>query len=131
MDIATKAARIRSGEDSQHSTYVARRSAKPLHTRLLRALLRRSAESAGRAPARAPITSTDITSALVADTDGAETPAVPGEAVSYEVLSFIQLKEEIRARNEMRGEGETLGLGGSRLDLIERLIDDDARQYAQ
>lgn len=138
MDIATKAARIRSGHDSQHGSHRATPGSKPRAHALIREGLRRDAEAwRVQAPKAAP--RSRPTAGEVATASGAAAPdAASRQAASLpeilDGLSYRELQRLIREINqspEREAEGiEPLRATGPREDLIAEVLGAYAKHLA-
>lgn len=75
---------------------------------------------------------TDDSAAEVAGGVGSGEPGDTGDggggSSSYDGMNVGQLKDEIRARNEVRAEDDQLSLDGKKADLVARLDADDEAQ---
>lgn len=127
MDIATKTARTRSGEDSQHGRHVAVLPDKPAAHGRIRSLLRRG--DAERASAAAQARLPFVPRPTAGEIATASTPAdtASGQAVALpEVLhglSNIQLREIIDMLNDHLDDDCKLAVGGNKADKVERIVD--------
>ncbi len=126
MDIATKTARTRSGEDSQHGRHVAVLTPKPAAHGRIRALLRRhdaeraSAAAQARAPFRPRPTAGQIATGSASRDAAPRPPASLAEVLG--LLTNLQLREIIDGINGKLDEEHHLRVTGNKADLVERIV---------
>lgn len=125
MNIAEKAQRIQSGEDSQHGTHHADLPERPEAITRLRALLRGDPQ-AWSSPAPTEVTDpVDSTHARSSSTPKTGSAAAVPEAKDLTEMTVAELTDEIRRRNDLRPDDDRLLVSGSKAELLDRLIDDE------
>jgi hypothetical protein len=100
----------------------------------LRSLLRRQPESARAAEdayfAQASKGTVFPTPDGPQSVDAASGSSDPDAGNPYEALSYAELQQEIRDRNEGRSDDDRLTVSGRTEVLVQRLLDDDEAQLA-